>query len=99
MSRYTIAFAVGLVFIVGCGYGKVSPTTYEIAKSLYSISNRKLGDHLHLAKEQIVKSRENGDISDKEAKWLNAIVEHAEQERWEKAMNSARRIMEDQVSG
>lgn len=97
MNRYVHVILLILIFAVGCGYGKVSPTTYEIAKSLYSISNRKLSGHIHTAKEQITRSCECGDISHKEAKWLNAIVKNAEQENWRQAMKSARRLMEDQV--
>ena len=83
--------------ISGCGYGEVSPKTYELAKSLYSISNRKLSDKLDVAKEQIQLAHAGQEISDQEASWLHDIVERAENERWDQAMKSARRIMEDQV--
>lgn len=97
MTRYATLLLLVAVCTIGCGYGEVSPTTYEIAKSLYSISNRKLSGHLDTAKDQIVTSCECGDVSAREAKWLKAIVADAERERWQRAMKSARRLMEDQV--
>lgn len=97
MKRAWTFLLLGCLVLTGCGYGDVSPATYEIAKSLYNISNRKLSDHVHVAKEQITTSCECGKISDKEAKWLLAIAKDAERERWQQAMQSARRLMEDQI--
>lgn len=97
MKHRWIFLLLGLLVMTGCGYGDVSPVTYEIAKSLYNISNRKLSDHVHVAKEQITTSCECGEISEKEAKWLLAIAKDAERECWQQAMKSARRLMEDQV--
>ena len=48
-------------------------------------------------REQVAVSRESGTISPKEAKWLEAIIDHADRDRWQKAMKAARRLMEDQV--
>lgn len=94
---YRWLFALTLLCVVGCGYGEVSPTAYEYAQSLYNISNRKLAGHLQVAKTQVSEASDSGDISAKEAKWLQAIIEDAEQERWKQAMKSARRLMEDQI--
>ena len=93
-----LVLCLTLFLASGCGYGKVSPTTYELAKSLYNISNRKLADRLDMVSEKIESARESGDVSDREAKWLRAIIKQAEKENWKAAMKSARRIMEDQVS-
>ena len=97
MQRFRIFLLAGLICIAGCGYGKVSPTTYELAKALYNISNRKVSEKLVVAKQQIESAKEKNEITDQEAKWLKAILHRAEQGQWDKAMKSARRIMEDQV--
>ena len=99
MNRYIcfLLFAT-FVFTSGCGYGKVSPTTYELAKSLYNVSNRKLSDKLDIVEERIETAETSKEISAREAKWLRGIANLAEQEQWNKAMKSARRMMEDQVS-
>ena len=44
MKYRWVFLLLGLLVMTGCGYGDVSPATYEIAKSLYNISNRKLSD-------------------------------------------------------
>jgi len=88
---------LALIMLTGCGYGEVSSTTYEHAKSLYSITNRRMSDRLPQARQQIVAAREAGELPDKEAAWLLKIVDRAEEERWSSAMKSCRRIMEDQV--
>lgn len=88
---------LALILITGCGYGEVSSTTYEYAKSLYNITNRRLADRLPQAREQIVAAREAGEIPAKEAAWLLKIVDRAEAQRWTSAMKSCRQIMEDQI--
>ena len=91
--------AAAVVALVGCGgYGKVSPLTYDYAKSLYNISNRRLDDRLGPIKEQVQASLADGAISDREANWLTDIIDDAENHDWKRAMNSARQIMEDQVT-
>lgn len=81
----------------GCGYGDVSPATYEYAKALYSVSNRRSKETLDEVQRQIQESLEQGEISSREAGWLNDIVRKAEREDWGNAMTSARQMMEDQV--
>ena len=81
----------------GCGYGDVSPATYQYAKALYNITNRKLADRLPAVEQQIAVSREAGDVLPHEADWLPAIIDTAKNKRWEKAMRAARRMMEDQI--
>ena len=97
MKRYVSVVLFVLAFTGGCGYGEVSPTTYEYAKSLYSISNRKLADRLDGLSEQIAACCQSGEVTNQEAQWLGEIIESARKEEWQKAMKAARRIMEDQV--
>ena len=85
------------IAISGCGYGEVSPTTYELAKSLYNITNRRLDGHLDKVHSQIVASEKLGDISQREAKWLLDIYDDAKNGKWQVAMLSSRRLLEDQV--
>lgn len=94
----TLLLLCSAVFVAGCGYGEVSPTAYELSMSLYSVSNRKLGDRLPVVDKRIALARSEGEISVREAEWLNEIVELAEEQEWKKAMKQARRMMEDQVS-
>ena len=81
----------------GCGYGEVSPVTYEYAKSLYNVTNRRLDDHLNKIHTQILESKERGEISAKEAEWLLDIHAEAKKGNWETAMKSSRKLLEDQV--
>ena len=87
----------GLLCVVGCGYGPVSDTAYQYSKALYNISSRRLSDRLADVEAQALASQQAGEISQQEAKWLVAVIDNAEQQRWEKAMKASRRIMEDQV--
>ena len=97
MRKLARGLLIGVTLIAGCGYGEVSPTTYEYAKSLYNITNRKLGDRLDGIRPQIARCRESGEVSVEEAKWLYAIIDEAENGHWQEAMQAARRIMDDQV--
>ncbi len=98
MRRNVITLVLCTIFCVGCGYGEVSPKTYDIATSLYNISNRKLADRVDAVREQIDLARENDEISSSEAKWLEAIAQHAEDQNWKRAMKASRRMMDDQVA-
>ena len=82
---------VAVLHTLGCGYGKVSPTTYDLAQSLYTVSNRKLDDQIDSIEKRIELARENGEVTAKEGRWLNAIVKQAKRQDWKKAMKSARR--------
>lgn len=90
-----LMFAVGT--LPGCGYPKVSPGTYEVAKSLYSACNRQSEPHLDRAAETIARLRRSAEITAREAEWLTEIVTTARAGHWEDAMLTAREIMEDQI--
>lgn len=81
----------------GCGYPTVSPKTYEIAKALYSACNRQSDAHVELVSETIQAAKDGGEITSREASWLETIVDQARQGEWEAAMLECRKLMEDQI--
>lgn len=83
--------------LLGCGYGAVSERTYEVAQSLYNISNRRQADKLPQMRKLIEESLEQRLLSAREADWLNEIVEDANQGNWDVAERKSRRMMQDQV--
>lgn len=90
--------ALALTLAVGCGgYGEVSPVAYDYAMALYSLSNQKAADRVPAVAEQVEASHQAGDISDREARWLQGILSDAESGDWKSAAKQARRMMEDQV--
>lgn len=103
LSRAERLFCAGACLVVvaglhGCaGYDDVSPTTYELAKALYSITNRKAADRLPSFKARLQEAVEGGDVSQREADWLTGMVARAEQGDWTAANRECRRMMEDQV--
>lgn len=96
LKRITIAL-VCLLMLAGCGYGEVSPQTYELAKAIHNVSSRQQAEKLPQVNELIVSSLKEGQISEQEAEWLRTIVAHANEGDWEEAAKQSRRIMEDQV--
>ena len=97
MLRWSCLLCLLALTMSGCGYGEVSPTAYEYAKSLYNITNRRLDGHLDKVHSQIVASEKQGEISLREAKWLLDIHDDAKNGQWQVAMQSSRRLLEDQV--
>jgi hypothetical protein len=86
------------LLVSGCGgYGDVSPTAYEYAKALFSITNRRAEAKLDQVAGQIEAEQAAGKLSESEAGWLMAIVDDARDGQWQAANQAARRIMEDQV--
>ena len=97
---YKTGFALTMLAMVslsGCGYPEVSPKTYEISKTLYSVCNQKSKERLAVVEEMIQSSLEKEEISESEAGWLNEIITKAQNKEWESAMLESRRIMEDQA--
>lgn len=88
---------VALCCLPGCGYPEVSPRTYEIAKALYSVSNLKRTEGIPKVETLIADSLQAGEITDREADYLNEIVECCRDGKWESAQRECRELMEDQV--
>lgn len=88
---------LALLLLAGCGYPEVSPKTYEIAKSLYAACNQKSEERLVAVEKLVQSSLEQQEISEREAQWLNAIINRAREGSWETAMQESRRLMEDQA--
>ena len=80
MRKLARGLLIGVTLIAGCGYGEVSPQAYECAKALYNVSNRKLASHVPKVQQKIADSLEEGAITAREAKWLEAIAEDAAEE-------------------
>ena len=82
----------------GCGgYGQLSPTAYEYAKALYSITNRQASDALDPVSDQIADSLSAGELSPSEAEWLTELIDDSRTGDWQAANQAARKMMEDQV--
>ncbi len=95
--RFGVVVILFCLGIWGCGYPEVSPTSYELSKALYSACNRRSDEHLSRVIELVDSTQAAGEISDRESKWLRAIVDQARAGDWEAATVEARQIMEDQV--
>ncbi|MGF1581754.1 MAG: hypothetical protein ACFCD0_20685 [Gemmataceae bacterium] len=96
LSLFSISvFAV--LFIQGCGYGKVSPKAYEYAKALHSICDRQDETRLEKLAKMLEQSKAKDEISDQEFRWLDDIVAQGRQRQWKRATDNARRMMKDQV--
>ncbi len=99
--RRSVALPVAFVLLLcatGCGsYSGASPRTYEYAKALYSICNRRADDKLAEVASRIEADAASGEISSSEASWLRGIVADAQGGDWQGAMREARDLMVDQT--
>lgn len=86
-----------MIFASGGGYGEISPTAYDDAKAVYSISNRRAAERIESASAQIALELRKGGLSEKEAAWLTDILDTAKAGDWSAATHAARRLMEDQA--
>lgn len=97
-KRTSIVIVLSCVWVAsGCGYGEVSPAAYDYAMAVYSITNRQDKERLDQITAQIQSSQEGGELSEKEAGWLNDMIQDARDGRWKSASHAARKMMEDQV--
>ncbi|MEL7496576.1 MAG: hypothetical protein AAFN77_03140 [Planctomycetota bacterium] len=93
---FGIASLAVCYFLLGRGYGEVSPATYELAKSLYSACLKKSDEHLNRV-DDLLNQNDTPPIPSNERRWLNQIIKQAQNGDWESAAQKAKRMMEDQV--
>ena len=97
------SYAFGLVaifisiFMFGCGYPKVSTQSYEYAKAIYGLTNRKDQSRIDLLREQISQAASQSEITQSEVEMLNDILDDAAAGNWKSASQSARSLMMAQV--
>lgn len=82
----------------GCGYPRVSPEAFELAKAVDNLCNLRDATQLPRAREIIIERHEAGDISNQELGWLSTILDQAEAGNWEAAMQSSRKLLLSQNS-
>ncbi len=99
MTRRSILKALILAgFCGGCSdYRGISPTAYEYAKALYSLTNRRQTEKLDRVSDLILKSQQAGDLTEEEVEWLKSIIDDARRGQWQAAQQEARQMMSDQV--
>ncbi|QEG35540.1 hypothetical protein [Bythopirellula goksoeyrii] len=78
-------------------YGDVSKLTYEISTALYSCCNLQDETRLATIDEQIQAASEGSQLTAKEARWLQEILDLAQEGNWQEAGQNARNLMQDQV--
>ena len=87
-----------LIALIGCSdYQGISPTAYQYAKALYSVTNRKRSEKLDELNELITSSTREGTITTQEADWLLGVIDDAREGNWEMAQKTAIQMMHDQV--
>jgi hypothetical protein len=91
------AISFALLAIVGCGYGEVSPMAYEFAHALYTLSNRQSADRIDEVVAKLDAAAAAGEITEREAGWLNDICDQCRSGDWAGAQEAAKRMMRDQI--
>ncbi|MDB4778365.1 hypothetical protein OAG68_02805 [bacterium] len=94
-----VALAAGAVyFLCNQGYGKVSRRTYDMATAIYGACLARSENRVDKIQQLLSQdTAETSDMSIRERKWLNNIIQKAKNGNWESAAKAAKRIMEDQV--
>lgn len=86
-------------FVQGCGrYGKVNELTYEHAKALYSVCNRRDSEALEVCANLIAEAAAKEQLSSTETTYLNDIIKAARLDNWKDALAMSRQLMMDQVA-
>jgi len=91
------AISLTLFLVVGCGYGEVSPAAHEYAQALYTLSNRQSADRIDEVAAKITAAASAGEVTSREADWLNDICDQCRNGDWADAQQAARSMMEDQI--
>ena len=92
-----LAILVMLTGFGGCGYPRVSQSTYAYAKAIYTVANQKDSERIPAVREQIEQALQSGEIQSREASFLFEILDDAGAGNWSDASRESRRLMMDQV--
>ena len=99
LSHITLVFSILLstCLLPGCQqYGEVSAKSYEFAKALYSVCNRKDEARLTTTGTAIQAAVKKKELPENEAEDLQEIIEKAHKGRWIEAMQDCRTMMTEQ---
>ena len=94
----TVSCLCGLLIVAGCGYGEVSPKTYQYAQALYSITNRQASEKLTEFESQISQGATSGELNADEVEMLRDIASIAKRGDWKSAQHECRELMEAQIN-
>lgn len=86
------------IFVSGCGYAKIGPAAYELTVALDQAVERRSLEQIGKAGVIIETRQDAGEITAKEAEYLNAVVRTAESGDWTGARQQTLAILKDQVS-
>ncbi len=96
--RYQGGLFLLTIFLAGCNrYAEASPTCSQITVALFSVCNLRDEARLTTVAEQIAQASKAGQLTEREANWLNSIVESARSGDWETAGAEARSLLDAQV--
>lgn len=95
ISRFSLLLL--FCFLPGCQqYGEVSSKSYEFAKALYSICNRKDTARLEMIDTAITDAVAAEELPADEAEDLQDIIKRANDGEWSAAMLDCRTLMSEQ---
>lgn len=97
VGRLVLTGSLLLTMTSGCGDGEVRLQAYQYSKALYSICNRQDVARLDQIVSGVERDLASGQLSEQEAEWLMAIVNQAQHADWERASQTARSSLEDQI--
>ena len=93
-----LLLAAFVFFVQGCSqYGKVNEVTYEHAKALYSVCNRRDSQRLEVCANMIAEAAANHELSRTETSYLTGIIEAARNDQWKESLAMSRQLMVDQL--
>lgn len=92
-----IAVIAVLYFFFGRGYGKMSPLGYDFAQALYSACNQKDLERVNKVEALIQEYFDKDEIHKQERRWLNSIIHLARKEKWSRAQQEARKLLDAQI--
>lgn len=92
----TVAALLAALWCGGCGYPRVGPQTYEIAKALHTVFNLRDEASLPRAREFLSNAAARGEITERDHGLLERLVAMAEAGDWARAEREVLRLLADQ---
>lgn len=82
------------LLLLGCSYPTLSADAYDLTSAAYSASLKQSPKQMRRVAELVESATQ---LSKKEREWLTRIVQHGQAQRWQKAADMSRDMLEDQI--
>ena len=98
VSMLTLGLIAMIVWYLFSGYGEITESGYQYARSLYTVCNQHDEGRLATIHSRIEEDYKEGKLSDRDYRYLTTLIDLAKSGDWNGAQEEIRQLLEAQLS-